>query len=193
MSTLRIHLIRHGQTAWSITGQHTGTTDIPLTALGEDEARRLGVRLRGLEFSHVFTSPRWRARQTCELVGLNAEPLVHPDLAEWDYGAYEGQTPAEICAIRPSWNIFQDGAPQGESPEQVALRVNRLIAMLGKLTGNVALFTHGHLGRVIGARWIHLTVEHGRNFLLNTASVSILSYEHGRVEQPAIEQWNTCE
>jgi probable phosphoglycerate mutase len=193
MSTLRIHLIRHGETEWSLSGRHTGTTDIPLTPSGEDEARKLGYRFRDIEFNHVFSSPRLRATRTCELVGLNAVPEITQDLAEWNYGDYEGKTPAEIHVIEPTWNIFQDGAPNGESPQQVQLRVDRLVAMLGQLTGNVAIFTHGHLGRVIGARWIKLALEHARSLLLSTASHSILSYEHGRVDQPAIGQWNACE
>ena len=192
MSTLRIHLIRHGETEWSVSGRYTGTTDLPLTPLGEDKACKLGKRLHQVEFSHVFTSPRLRARRTCELVGFNAVPEIVPDLAEWNYGDYEGLTPAQIYAMDPTWNLFVDGAPQGESPLQVVRRVNRLIMNLGNLTGNVAIFTHGHLGRVIGARWVNLSTAHAGNLLLGTASHSILSYEHGQVGRPAIDQWNRC-
>ena len=193
MSTLRIHLVRHGETAWSLSGRHTSTTELPLTELGEDAALKLGTRLQHIEFSHVFTSPRLRAQRTCELVGLKAVPEIIPDLAEWNYGDYEGRTPVEIHAIKPTWNIFQDGAPNGESPEQVNQRVNRLIAALGELTGNVAIFTHGHLGRVIGARWINLQIKHAQSFILGTDSHSVLGYEHDRLNQPAIELWNSCE
>jgi probable phosphoglycerate mutase len=192
MSTLRIHLIRHGETAWSLSGQHTGTTDLPLTPIGEKKAKKLGDRLHQLHFNHAFTSPSLRAMRTGELVGLNVIAEITPDLIEWSYGDYEGKTPTEIQIIHPAWDIFQDGAPNGESPPQVQLRVDRLLGRLGRLTGNVAIFTHGHLGRAIGARWINLTMEQARHLLLSTASHSILSYEHGRMNRPAIEQWNAC-
>jgi probable phosphoglycerate mutase len=192
MRTLRIHLIRHGETAWSLSGQHTGTTDLPLTTLGEEKAKELGARFRDLHFSHAFTSPSLRATKTGELAGLNVIAEITPDLMEWNYGDYEGKTPAEIQTIQHTWDIFQDGAPNGESPQQVQVRVDRLIGRLGQLTGNVAIFTNGHLGRAIGARWIKLTMGQARHLLLSTASHSILSYEHGRMDRPAIEQWNAC-
>jgi probable phosphoglycerate mutase len=192
MSTLRIHLIRHAETAWSLSGQHTGTTDLPLTTLGEEKAKELGARLHHIPFSHAFSSPCIRTLRTGELVGLNVIAEITPDLMEWNYGDYEGKTPAEIHAIKPNWNIFQDGAPNGESTLQVQVRVDRLIGRLGQLTGNVAIFTHGHLGRAIAARWIMLMIKQARHLLLSTASHSILSYEHGRMDQPAIEQWNAC-
>jgi len=187
----RLYLIRHGETEWSLSGQHTSHTDIPLTAHGEDEARVLAQRLRDVPFDHVLTSPRQRARLTCELAGLGSAAGIEPDLMEWDYGDYEGRTPSAIHADRPAWNLFRDGAPNGESPSQISLRVDRLMAHLRKLDGSIAIFTHGHLGRVLAARWIGLSVEQAQHFLLSTASLGILSYEHGRIDQPAIELWNT--
>lgn len=189
-STLKLHLLRHGETAWSVTGQHTGRSDIPLTANGEDEARTLGRHLCGIPFSRVFTSPLKRARQTCDLVALSRPTEIEPDLAEWDYGDYEGQLAADILRERPEWTIFHDGAPHGESPGQIATRADRLLACLRTMTGNIALFTHGHFGRVLAARWIGLSVEQSQPFLLSTASHSILSFEHNQPDQPAIEQWN---
>lgn len=186
----RIHLIRHGETEWTLSGQYTGRTDIPLTAHGENTARELGLRLRGLPFAHVLTSPLRRARQTCALAGLTPVPVVDPDLAEWDYGDYEGRTPLEIRASRPNWNQFRDGSPNGETPGQISDRADRFIARLRELHGNVALFSHGHFGRVLGARWIGLTVSQAQRFLLGTASLSVLCYEHERSDQPAIASWN---
>lgn len=186
----RIHLIRHGETEWTLSGQYTGRTDIPLTAHGENTARELGLRLRGLPFAHVLTSPLRRARQTCALAGLTPVPVVDPDLAEWDYGDYEGRTPLEIRASRPNWNQFRDGSPNGETPGQISDRADRCIARLRELHGNVALFSHGHFGRVLGARWIGLTVSQAQRFLLGTASLSVLCYEHERSDQPAIASWN---
>src|SRR4051812_22910432 len=140
-TTLRIFLFRHGETEWSLAGRHTGDTDLPLTKRGEQEAFRLGERLRGVAFSHVFTSPRLRARRTCELAGLSARAEIDPNLAEWDYGAYEGRRSDEIHRERPEWNIFSEGAPGGESPAQVAARADAVIGRLALLDGNVALFT----------------------------------------------------
>jgi probable phosphoglycerate mutase len=183
----QIYLIRHGETAWTLTGQHTGRTDLPLTAAGEQAAARLAERLRDVPFSRVFSSPRQRARRTCELAGLGSAVAVEPDLAEWDYGDFEGKRSAEILRERPDWNIFRDGCPGGESPRQVAERVDRLIGRLKGVDGNVALFTHGHLGRVLGARWIGLPLAAGQHFLLGTASVSVLGFDH---EAAAIARWN---
>ena len=165
----RIYLIRHGETEWSLSGQHTGRTDIPLTARGEDEARELGQRLRDIQFARVLTSPRQRARRTCELAGLGPVAEIEPDLAEWDYGDYEGQRSADIRKARPDWNLFRDGCPRGEMPAQISDRADRLIARLRVLDGNVALFSHGHFGRVLAARWIGLPVSEGQHFLLPTA------------------------
>lgn len=189
-STLKLHLIRHGETAWSLSGQYTGSTDISLTKNGKLEAKALKAHLRETPFSRVFTSPLKRARQTCALVALLPVAEIEPDLAEWDYGDYEGQHPEDILRERPGWTIFKDGAPNGESPEQITVRADRLIARLHGLTGNIALFTHGHFGRVLAARWIGLSVAHSRTFLLSTASHGILSFEHGQCDAPAIEQWN---
>ncbi len=188
---LRLYLIRHGETEWSRAGKHTSRTDIALTARGEDEARGLSARLHGIEFAHVFSSPRKRAQQTCELAVIHRAAELEPDLAEWDYGDYEGRTPAEIQAQRPAWNLFRDGALNGESPAQMGHRVDLLLSRLRTLEGNIALFTHGHLGRVLAARWIGLSVEQAQHLLLSTASVGILSYTHNHIDQPAIALWNS--
>lgn len=186
----RIYVIRHGETEWSLSGQHTSRTDIPLTARGENAARSLGQRLRDIRFAHVLTSPRERARRTCALAGLGPEVEIEPDLAEWDYGDYEGQRSADIVQRRPDWNLFRDGCPRGETPPQISDRADRLIARLRGLGGNVALFSHGHFGRVLAARWIGLQVNQARCFLLNTASLGILDYEHDHIELPVIALWN---
>jgi len=183
-------LVRHGETAWSLSGQHTGRTDIPLTEKGEQDARKLAERLSTVKFSHVFTSPLQRARRTCVLAGLGEVAEIEPDLVEWDYGDYEGQRPADIRAARPGWNVFRDGCPGGESPAQVSERADRLIARLRTLEGNIAIFSHGHFGRVLAARWIGLEIRQAQNLLLSTASVSIFGYEHNLAEVPAIVLWN---
>ena len=186
----RLYLIRHGQTDWSLSGQHTGRTDVPLTEQGEQDARDLAKRLRAVRFSRVFTSPRQRARRTCELVGLGAVAELEPDLAEWDYGDYEGQRSVDIRKERPDWNLFRDGCPRGESPVQVSERADRVIARLRTLEGNTAIFSHGHFGRVLAARWIGLPVSQAQHFLLSTASLSILGYEHNLAGESAIVLWN---
>lgn len=186
----RIYLIRHGETEWSLSGQHTGSTDIPLIARGEDAARNLGLRLREIPFARVLTSPRLRARRTCELAGLGPVAEIEPDLTEWDYGDYEGLLSAEILKGRPDWNIYRDGCPDGESPGQISARADRLIVRLRGLVGNVALFSHGHFGRVLAARWIGLPLGEAQRFQLDTASLGILSYERDRVESPVIALWN---
>ena len=186
----RVYLVRHGETAWSLTGQHTGRTDIPLTDKGEGDARELAERLRGVSFSRVFTSPRKRARRTCELAALNKVAEIEPDLAEWDYGDYEGQRAGDIRKGRPDWNVFRDGCPNGESPAQVSKRADRLIARLRMLEGDLAIFSHGHFGRALAARWIGLQIEQAQRFLLSTASLSILGYGHNLAEEPAIVLWN---
>ena len=183
-------LVRHGETAWSLSGQHTGRTDIPLTEKGEQDARKLAERLSTVKFSHVFTSPLQRARRTCVLAGLGEVAEIEPDLVEWDYGDYEGQRTADIRAARPGWNVFRDGCPGGESPAQVSERADRLIARLRTLEGNIAIFSHGHFGRILAARWIGLEIRQAQNLLLSTASVSILGYEHNLAEVPAIVLWN---
>ena len=189
---LRLYLIRHGETEWSLSGQYTGRTDIPLTAHGEEAARNLGHRLRNIPFAHVLTSPLKRAQQTCVLAGLDTTPKIEPDLAEWDNGDDEGRTPADILVSRPDWNLFRDGSPHGETPAQISDRADRFIARLGELDGNVALFSHGHFGRVLAARWIGLSVDQAQHLLLDTASLSILCYEHDRTDQPAIALWNSA-
>jgi len=188
---LRLFLIRRGETEWSLSGQYTGNTDIALTTRGEEEARDVGQRLRGIPFAHVLTSPLQRAQQTCALAALEKTPEIEPDLTEWDNGDDEGRTPADIFTSRPDWNLFRDGSPNGETPDQIGARADRLIARLRPLNGNVALFSHGHFGRVLAARWMGLSVEQAQPFLLNTASLSILCYAHGRTDRPAIELWNS--
>ncbi len=187
----RIYLVRHGETEWSLSGQHTGRTEIPLTANGAAAAQKLGLRLRDIAFTRVLTSPRQRARETCVLAGLAPAAAIEPDLAEWDYGDYEGLRSAEILKDRPGWNIYRDGCPQGEAPAQIAGRADRLIAKLRLLEGNIALFSHGHFGRVLTARWVGLPVTEAQRFLLDTATLSILGHEHGRGGSPVIALWNS--
>jgi probable phosphoglycerate mutase len=187
---LRVYVIRHGETAWSLSGQHTGRTDIPLTAQGEEEARELEPYLQGIRFSTVLTSPRARARRTCALAGLDAGAAVEPDLSEWDYGDYEGQRSVEIRKARPDWNIFRDGCPGGETPAAIAGRADRLIARLRRLHGNVALFSHGHFGLVLAARWIGLDVVEGQHFSLSTGSLGVLSNDPRHPDVPVLALWN---
>lgn len=189
---LRIYFVRHGETEWSLSGQYTGSTDIPLTAKGEAAARKLGLRLRGIPFTRVLTSPLQRAKQTCALAGVSPSAEIEPDLGEWGNGDYEGRTPADILSSRPEWNLFRDGAPHGETPDEISVRADRFIARLRLLDGNIALFSHGHIGRVLAARWIGLSVRQAQSFLLNTASLSILCYEHNHIDQPAIALWNAA-
>ena len=189
---MSLYLVRHGETAWSLSGQHTGRTDIPLTARGEGEARRLAGLLGAVGFSRVVTSPRRRARRTCELVGFGGVAQVEPDLAEWDYGEYEGLRSNEIQQRRPGWSLFRDGCPRGESPLDVSDRADRLIVEYRSIDGKVAIFSHGHFGRVLAARWIGLPVRQAEHLVLSTASVSILAYEHDRPDpdEAAIVLWN---
>ena len=188
----QIFLIRHGETQWSLTGQHTGRTDLPLTENGEHRASHLRGLLQRIKFTHVFTSPLQRARRTCELAGFGAVARVEPDLHEWDYGAYEGRTTAEIRTQQPEWNIFQDGCLQGESAGQISQRADRVLAGLRPMDGTVALFSHGHFLRVLAVRWIGLPVDAGQHFALDTASLSILGYERPNGDNPAISLWNAC-
>ena len=189
---LCLYLIRHGETNWSLSGQHTGRTDIPLTEHGEEEARALALPLRDIPFAHVLTSPRQRARQTCDLSGLGAKAEIEPDLAEWDYGDYEGRQSDDIYRQRPDWNILRDGCPSGEMPEQVSMRADRLIAHLNTLEGNVALFSHGQFGGVLAARWIGLALAEATHFPLGTASVSILCYDPRHKNVAVIALWNAA-
>ena len=187
---LHLYLVRHGETKWSLSRQHTGRTDIALTQHGEDEARQLGERLGGTQFVHVFSSPAGRAQRTCALVGLGKAAETEPDLAEWDYGDYEGRCTADIRKDRPDWNIFRDGCPGGEAPKQVSDRADRLIAHLRKLDGKVALFSHGQFGCVLAARWIGLPLVEGPHFVLGTSALSILSYDPNHSTVPVISLWN---
>jgi len=189
---LRLHVIRHGETEWSLSGQHTGTSDIPLTARGEDEARGLVRWLGSRSFARVLCSPRQRARRTCELAGLGSAVETAPDLAEWDYGEYEGKRSADIAKTRPGWNIFQDGCPGGESPAAITDRADRLIASLQSLEGNVALFSHGHFSSVLATRWIGLKVIEAQHLSLSTASLSILSYAPSHPDVRVIALWNAA-
>jgi len=184
-----IYLARHGETAWSITGQHTGLTDLPLTERGERNARRLGERLAGLVFAKVLTSPLQRAVRTCELAGFAAAAEVDRDLIEWNYGNYEGLRTPEIRAKRPGWQLFRDGCPNGESPQEVAARADRVVNRVRVVKGNVLIFSSGHFLRVLAARWLGLEPFAGKLFMLDTASLSALSYEHD-LSSPAIRFWN---
>jgi broad specificity phosphatase PhoE len=185
------YLARHGETEWSITGQHTGWTDLPLTVRGERNARRLGERLHGSTFGRVFTSPLQRASQTCELAGFGTVATAEHDLVEWNYGDFEGQTRAEIHKQRPDWDVFRDGCPGGESVADVAGRADRVVARMRAADGNVLLFSHGHFLRVLAARWLGLDPGAGRYLFLSTAALSIVGYEHAR-DDPAIRLWNDC-
>jgi probable phosphoglycerate mutase len=185
----KVFLARHGETAWTITGQHTGLTDIPLTDRGRRNAVSLGERLRGLTFGRVLTSPLQRARQTCELAGFGSAVQVDPDLVEWNYGAYEGRRTADIHLERPGWNLFRDGCPGGETAADVGQRADRVIERLRAAGTDVLIFAHSHYLRVLTARWLNLPATDARLFLLTTASLSILSYEHN-LQEPVIRLWN---
>jgi len=183
------YLARHGETAWTISRQHTGMTDLPLTPGGEVEAVRLGQRLEGLVFAGVLTSPLQRAVRTCELAGFGAAAEVEPDLLEWNYGTYEGRTSADIRTERPDWQLFRDGCPGGESPEEVGARADRVARRVRAIRGDVLLFSSGHFLRVFAARWLGLEPGAGRYFLLGTAGLSAVAYEHDWSE-PVIRLWN---
>jgi broad specificity phosphatase PhoE len=181
-------LVRHGATDWSRSGRHTGRTDIPLDDEGRAQARAIGERLRSWTFSLVLTSPLGRARETCALAGLGDRAEVEPDLAEWDYGDYEGRTTAEICETRPGWTVFTGGVVNGETVEQVGTRADRVIARIRDVDGTVALFSHGHMLRILAARWLGLAPVDGRLLALDTATLSVLGYEH---ETRVVQCWNT--
>jgi broad specificity phosphatase PhoE len=185
-----IYLARHGETAWTISGQHTGLTDLPLTERGERTARRLGERLKGLKFASVLTSPLQRAARTCELAGFKSVAEVEKNLVEWDYGAYEGRRTVEIRAERPGWELFRDGCPGGESPQQVSARADAVVLRIRQVSGAVLLFTSGHFLRVLATRWLGLEPSvNCKFFMLSTASLSALGYEHDR-SRPVIRLWN---
>ena len=184
-----VYLARHGETAWSLSGQHTGRTDLPLTERGEHQARALGERLRGANFAKVLASPSQRARRTAELAGFGGPAEVDPDLAEWDYGQYEGRRTADILAERPGWFLFRDGAPGGEAPEQAGARADRVVRRIRAIGANVLIFSSAHFLRVLAARWLGLEAAAGRYLVLGTSSLSILGYEHNLAE-PVIRLWN---
>jgi broad specificity phosphatase PhoE len=184
-----LYLARHGETAWSLMRQHTGLTDIPLTQRGELNARRLGERLSDLSFGKVFTSPLKRAFRTCDLAGFGRVAEIDRDLVEWNYGDYEGQTTAGIHETRPDWELFRDGCPGGETPQEVGSRADRVVARIRAASGDVLLFSSGHFLRVLAARWLGLPASGGRLLVLDTASLSALGYEH-TLSGPAIRLWN---
>lgn len=184
-----IYLVRHGETEWSLSGRHTGRSDIPLTPNGEEAARRLAGRLPGLPFAAVWSSPSQRARNTCTLAGFGEGAVIKPDLAEWDYGAYEGITTKEILAKRPAWRLFRDGCPDGETAADIGARADRIVAELRAADAPVLIFSSSHFLRVLAARWLGLPPEDGSRFVLDTASISVLGYEHDLTE-PVIRRWN---
>ena len=187
MAAQEVFLIRHGETEWSLNGRHTGLSDIPLTENGRRVARLWQPYAAAKTFALVLSSPLQRAKQTCELAGLGAQMQLETDLSEWDYGDYEGLTPQQIRARQPAWLIFRDGCPGGESPAQVAARIDRVIARIHATTGDVAVFAHGHLLRTFGARWLDLPPSAGSHFLLETATLCALSSYHGVA---AVKRWN---
>jgi broad specificity phosphatase PhoE len=189
MSEREVYLVRHGETAWSITGQHTGRTDLALTSRGEEQARALGPRLEALTFAHVLSSPLRRALRTCELAGFAGRAALDPDLLEWDYGHYEGRTLAEIHQERPEWELFRDGCPGGESVSQITERVDSVVLRLRALEGNVLIFSSGHVLRILAARWIDAAAALGRRLMLDPAHVCVLGYDHHGLDS-VIRLWN---
>ena len=184
-----VYLARHGETAWTLTGQHTGLTDLPLTERGERNARRLEERLRGVTFAKVFTSPLQRATRTCELAGFGSVAEIDRDLLEWNYGEYEGRLTTDIHKERPEWQLFRDGCPGGESPDEVGTRADRVVKRVRAVEGDVLVFSSAHFLRVFAARWLGLDTAFGRYFVLSTASLSALGYEHN-LSQPVIRLWD---
>ena len=185
----QVILIRHGETEWALSGRHTGRSDIPLTENGETAARLLAGRIPSIAFEAVFSSPSQRARRTCELAGFGADVQIDENLAEWDYGQYEGVTSKEIQAQHPHWNVFRDGCPAGENASDVSARADAMIARIKDLDGNVLIFSSSHFLRVLGARWLGLGAESGSHFILDTTSISILGYEHD-LSEPVVRRWN---
>ena len=190
MSHPNLYFIRHGETAWSLSGRHTGRTDVPLTANGEMQARQLVPLLEEIDFNKVCTSPRKRAQQTCTLAGFGNSAVIETDLEEWDYGAYEGLSTLGIYAQNPGWDIFRDGCPGGETTRQISDRADKIIGRLSELQGNIALFSHGQFGCALAARWIGLSIAEGVHFALDTASVCILGPKAGHSDVPTIKRWN---
>ena len=187
---LRLYLIRHGETEWSLSGQHTGRTDLALTSRGGDQARSLEPILRAIPFDSVLTSPAQRAQRTCALAGLGGSAEIEPDLAEWDYGDYEGRTSPDIRKDQPGWNVFRDGCPGGESVAGITQRADRLITRAAALHGNVALFSSGQFGCSLAARWIGLLVLQAQHFMLGTASISVLTYSLAHPDLRVLAHWN---
>ncbi len=187
-----LYFIRHGETAWSISGQHTGFTDIALTAQGEEQARALAPYMGRIHFARVFSSPLTRARRTCDLAGLGDAAESEADLVEWNYGDYEGRRSDDIVKERPGWSVWADGCPHGDTPAMVSDRADRLLARLRAISGNIALFSHGQFGSALAARWIGLPLVHGQNLALSPATVSILSYPQHHPDTPVISLWNAA-
>jgi probable phosphoglycerate mutase len=182
-------LIRHAATEWSVAGRHTGRTDLPLSEEGRQAARRTALKLEEQSFEWVLSSPLRRARETCEICGLGAQAQTVDQLVEWDYGKYEGLTTAQIRELHPGWNLWRDGCPDGESLAQVSERADAVIAMLRTLQGQVAVFAHGHILRVLAARWIAADPQLGARLMLSTGALSVLGHEHGA---GALRRWNEC-
>ncbi|MBB4566160.1 histidine phosphatase family protein [Rhizobium leucaenae] len=184
-----IYLVRHGQTEWSLSGRHTGRTDIPLTLAGEEAARKVASRLPAIDFAAVWSSPSERAKSTSALAGFGDARVIKDDLAEWNYGAYEGVTTKDILAQRPTWQLFRDGCPDGETAADVGARADRIISELREVNGNILIFSSAHFLRVFAARWLGLPPQCGAHFVLDTTSISILGYEHD-LSEPVIRRWN---
>jgi probable phosphoglycerate mutase len=186
----KLYLARHGDTAWTDSHQHTGRTDLPLNARGEEHARLLGERLKLFSFARVFTSPLQRASKTCAIAGFGAAAEIDHDLIEWDYGRYEGKVTSDLLKERPGWELYRDGCPEGESPQDVALRADRFIARVHGIAGDVLVFSSGHIIRMIAARWLGLPPATGRYFFCDPASVGVLGFEHDSRDQPIVRRWN---
>jgi broad specificity phosphatase PhoE len=185
-----VYAARHGETEWSLSGQHTGVTDLPMTEQGERDAHKLGGRLRGLAFAKVFASPLQRARRTCELAGFSAQAEILHDLIEWNYGRYEGVRTPDIQRERPGWDLFRDGCPDGETAALVGARADRVIAIIREVEGDVLLFSSAHFLRTLAARWLGLEPTGGRHFMLGTTALSAFGYEHNNLAEPVIKLWN---
>lgn len=191
--SLKLYLIRHGETAWSITGQHTGFTDLALTPRGEAEASALAPSLRAIPFTRILTSPLLRARQTCALAASRPRAVIEPELVEWDYGDYEGKRTVDIHRERPDWNVWRDGCPHGETPADVSDRADRLLERLRNASGDIALFSHGQFGCALAARWIGLPLIDAQHFALRPASISILAHDGDHPKVPIIALWNAAQ